>query len=136
MGVFLQARGNTPDRNLMGVKQEPEEDSTFSQQPKETGEPPLSSNADIPSAGQKAEKQELLRFNKWTYIAELRRSEKWDTMSEKEKANRKAEALARYHHYREERLRMGDIEERDDDDEEEEIQKTSIRAFEVRYAKE
>ncbi|KAJ5460996.1 uncharacterized protein N7458_002548 [Penicillium daleae] len=107
------------------VKQEPEEDSLFVQQPKETGEPPLSSTvADLPSDAQKAEKREPLRFNKWTYIAELRRSEKWDTMSEKEKAKRMAKALARYHHYREERLRMGDIEEPDDDDEEEEIQKT------------
>jgi hypothetical protein len=42
-------------------------------------------------------------------------------MSEKEQAKRMAKALATYHHYREERLRMGDIEEPDDEDEEEEI---------------
>ncbi len=104
------------------VKQEPKDDSLFVQQPKATGETHRSSAAaDLPGAAQKAEKQEPLRFSKWTYITELRRSEKWDTMSEKEQAKRMAKALARYHHYREERLRMGDIEESDDEEEEEEI---------------
>lgn len=54
------------------------------------------------------------------YTAELRRSEKWDTMSEKEQAKRMAK-VASYYHYREERLRMGDIEESDDEEEEERI---------------
>jgi hypothetical protein len=102
-------------------KQEPEEDGLFVQQTQATEPHRPPPAVDPESSLQQVEKREPLRFNKWTYIAELKRSEKWDTMSEKEQAKRMAKALATYHHYREERLRMGDIEEPDDEDEEEEI---------------
>ena len=107
-----KAERESPERY---IKQEQEEEpDLFVQQPQTPAATARQSNVvDLESTSGQGEKREPLKFNVDSYIAQLRKTEKWNTMSEKEQAKRAAKALANYDHYKEERLRMGDIEEED-----------------------
>ena len=111
---------NSPEPYIKQEEAE-EESGLFVQQPHTPAAIPRQSNVvDLESTSGPGEKREPLKFNVDSYIAHLRKKEKWNTMSEKEQAKRAAKALANYDHYREERLRIGDIEEEDEEEEKEE----------------
>lgn len=51
------------------------------------------------------------RFSLASYLRDKRKVERWDDLNDQEVEAKKAKALAAYHHYKEERQRMGDIED-------------------------
>lgn len=51
------------------------------------------------------------RFNLESYLEEKRKADQCDILSDQEVEAKKAKALAAYHHYKEERQAMGDIED-------------------------
>ncbi|KAJ5195511.1 uncharacterized protein N7498_008949 [Penicillium cinerascens] len=94
--------------DLPAVSEQKEEDrDLFVQQPPT----PAPNAADLESTPGQVEKREPLKFNVESYLAQLRRAERWSTLTENEQASRAAIALANYDHCKAQRLKMDDIEE-------------------------
>lgn len=96
----------------MGVKKEEEEQyaqrTAPSHLPGETGEAFVIDRGDDARAGNKRQPK---KFSMDSYLASVKKAEKWDDMSESDKDIRFTKALANYDHYKKARESMGDEEE-------------------------
>lgn len=92
--------------SISGIKQEPEEE------PRSSVETAPASNAtqNESSGGSQNKKKALQKPNIHTYIANVEKLEKWNTLTKDEREEKYRKALAHYDHYKEERLLMGDEE--------------------------
>lgn len=106
--VLLKPLSSTSNSHssISGIKQEPEEE------PRSSVETAPASNAtqNESSGGSQNKKKAPQKFNIHTYIANVEKLEKWNTLTKDEREEKHRKALAHYDHYKEERLLMGDEE--------------------------
>jgi hypothetical protein len=108
--------------DLSAVPEQKEEDpDLFVQQPPTptpNAAPRQSDVVNFERTSGQGEKREPLTFNVDSYLAQLRETEGWNTMTEKDQARRAARALKNYPEYKRRRLEIGDIEEEEEEEEE------------------